>query len=215
MIVTGLILFFSPVAMAGENDNRIWKPLEKDGLHDPDGPAIKELQQPNQAMTALPADVVGNQVRWVEALKNGSIKPRTNIMPDTRIQVLDLDLIYGNTGDNPFVLFPHRQHTEWLDCANCHEELFKSKFGATPIKMMDILGGQYCGRCHGAVAFPLTECKRCHSVDPDTFRGKFGSQNPQVQVQDPQGKGQGSVPGQGSSPGQGSGQGQKQGKNKK
>jgi hypothetical protein len=27
--------------------------------------------------------------------------------------------------------------------------------------------GEHCGRCHGAVAFPLTECTRCHSVQQD------------------------------------------------
>ena len=30
--------------------------------------------------------------------------------------------------------------------------------------MMLILQGEKCGLCHGAVAFPLTECLRCHSV---------------------------------------------------
>ena len=28
------------------------------------------------------------------------------------------------------VRFPHKQLTEWLDCSNCHEKLFKSKTGA-------------------------------------------------------------------------------------
>jgi c(7)-type cytochrome triheme protein len=62
------------------------------------------------------------------------------------------------------VLFPHRPHTEWLDCENCHDKLFKKKAGETPINMFQVLQGEYCGRCHGAVAFPLTECRRCHSV---------------------------------------------------
>ncbi|MBF0152833.1 MAG: hypothetical protein HQL64_03715 [Magnetococcales bacterium] len=153
-----------------------WLPLEKDGLHDPKGPAIHELQQPGEALSALPPDGAGNRVLWVDALRKGIIKPRTNILPDTKIQVLDQDLIYGNTGDNWFVRFPHKAHTEWLDCTNCHEKIFKTKFGATGFKMMDILAGKYCGQCHGAVSFPLTECKRCHSIDPGTFRGKTGPQ---------------------------------------
>ena len=86
-------------------------------------------------------------------------------MPDTKIRVLNLDVLLPRTGEMPMVLFPHRQHTEWLDCSNCHEDLFKSKAGATKgLNMFQILQGEYCGLCHGAVAFPLTECKRCHSV---------------------------------------------------
>ncbi|MEO5332412.1 MAG: hypothetical protein H7839_10345 [Magnetococcus sp. YQC-5] len=170
--VFGLMVLIAGPVWAGGN----WTPLEKDGLHDPKGAAIHDLQQPKDALSALPADTVGNQVRWVEALRKGLITPRTNLYPDTKIQVLDLDLLYGNTGDNWFVRFPHKPHTEWLDCANCHEKIFKTKFGATGFKMMDILAGKYCGQCHGAVAFPLTECTRCHSVNPATFRGKFGPQ---------------------------------------
>jgi hypothetical protein len=31
-----------------------------------------------------------------------------------------------------------------------------------------VLSGEKCGLCHGAVAFPLTECNRCHSVQRDS-----------------------------------------------
>jgi c(7)-type cytochrome triheme protein len=139
--------------------------LARDGLHDPANPGIRVLQEPADGLAKLPPDVVGNQVRWVQALEQGVIAPRTNILPDTRIRVLDLDVILPRTAEMPMVRFPHRQHTEWLDCSNCHEHLFKSKAGATTgLNMFQILQGEYCGRCHGAVAFPLTECKRCHSV---------------------------------------------------
>ncbi|MBF0133659.1 MAG: hypothetical protein HQL75_13870 [Magnetococcales bacterium] len=147
-----------------------------DGLHDPQGPSFGELQRPDEAFVGFPTDTVGNKVRWVKALRDGAINPRTNIVPETKIKILDMDLILGNTGDNAFVLFPHRAHTEWLDCANCHPEPFKEKYGTSGIKMGAILEGKFCGKCHGAVAFPLTECARCHSVKPDTFRGKFGVQ---------------------------------------
>ncbi|MBF0438884.1 MAG: hypothetical protein HQL93_07150 [Magnetococcales bacterium] len=168
------LLLFLSVGSAGAADK--WLPLAKDGLHDPNNPGIHELQQPKDALSTLPEDTAGNLVSWVEALRKGVIVPRTNIMPDTKIQVLDLDLIYSKTGDSWYVRFPHKAHTEWLDCTNCHEKLFKTKFGATGIKMLDILSGHYCGQCHGAVAFPLTECRRCHSVNPDTFTGKIGPQ---------------------------------------
>ncbi len=140
--------------------------LSKDGVHDPANPGLKLLQEPREALSVLPPDAVGNRVRWVKALEQGAITPRTNILPDTAIRVLDLDVIMPRTGEMPLVRFPHRQHTEWLDCSNCHEKLFKSKAGTTKaVNMFQILQGEYCGVCHGAVAFPLTECKRCHSVE--------------------------------------------------
>lgn len=141
-------------------------PLAKDGLHDPSSPAVKLLQEPGDVLSKFPRDVVGNKTRWVQTLSEGFISPRTNVLPDTPIRVLDLDVILPRTGEMPMVRFPHKQHTEWLDCSNCHEKLFKSKAGATTaLNMFQVLQGEYCGLCHGAVAFPLTECKRCHSVE--------------------------------------------------
>jgi c(7)-type cytochrome triheme protein len=140
-------------------------PLVKDSLHDPSNPGIKMLQEPREGMAKLPKDYVGNRVDWVQSLRQGLIQPRTNVTPSTAIRVLDQDVLLPRTGEMPMVLFPHRQHTEWLDCSNCHEALFKSKTGTTKgLNMFAILQGEFCGRCHGAVAFPLTECRRCHSV---------------------------------------------------
>jgi c(7)-type cytochrome triheme protein len=78
--------------------------------------------------------------------------------------VLDQDILLNLKGGTPIVRFPHLQHTLWLDCSNCHDKIFKQQTGATKISMQKILQGEQCGVCHGAVAFPLTECTRCHSV---------------------------------------------------
>jgi c(7)-type cytochrome triheme protein len=141
-----------------------WKPLAEDGIHDPESSAIGILQEPAEALSVLPSDTAGNRVDWARALREGYINPRTNIMPGTEIKLLDTEILMKNTGDLPIVMFPHLTHTEWLDCNNCHEAIFRSKIGATPVSMFDILHGRYCGQCHGAVSFPLTECNRCHSV---------------------------------------------------
>jgi c(7)-type cytochrome triheme protein len=146
------------------NTEAHWLPLAQDGLHDPAVSKLGLLHNPSQVLSKLPHDVDGDQVNWVKALEKGYIKPSANMRSDTQMKVLDLDVLRRNTADMDMVLFPHKQHTEWLDCSNCHEALFKSKAGATKFGMFDILNGDYCGRCHGAVAFPLTECKRCHSV---------------------------------------------------
>ncbi len=141
-----------------------WRELSNDNIHDPEGPAIDVLQQPAEALAKLPQDTSGNMVNWVKALEEGVINPRTNLWPETKVKIRNNDLFLENTGEMPVVRFPHRAHTLWLDCKNCHEKYFISKEGANPITMMKILQGNYCGRCHGAVAFPLTECDRCHSV---------------------------------------------------
>ena len=158
-LAASLLLLICPV-MAD------WLPLAEDGIHDPDNPALDVLQEPAEALSQLPRDDanIGNKVRWMKALSEGYIEPRSNIYPDTEIEVLDLDILMKNTGSAAYVLFPHDKHTLWLDCSNCHDEIFASKAGETPMNMLMILSGEYCGRCHGAVAFPLTACKRCHSV---------------------------------------------------
>jgi len=151
-----------------------WLSLQKDKMHDPDNPGLRLLQQPGEALVLLPPDSAGNKVDWVKALTAGYIQPRGGLRQDRPSKILDTDIIMtGNgAGSLPFVRFPHKPHTEWLDCSNCHDKLFQAKAGATPVSMLAILEGEYCGRCHGAVSFPLTECNRCHTVLQDSVRLK-------------------------------------------
>lgn len=162
----GLALFLALVALlawlpAGAGE---WLPLANDGVHDPRSRAVKILQQPREALSRLSPDHAGNQVRWVQALDKGEIKPRERLFAQTEVRKLDLDVILDVKGGMPAVRFPHRPHTEWLDCVNCHDKIFAQQRGGTKISMFKILQGEQCGICHGAVAFPLTECGRCHSI---------------------------------------------------
>lgn len=154
-------------------DAQSWVRLRDDGVHDPRSPAIKEKQEPGDALSELakvaPDPNVGNQVRWVKALDSGAIAPRTNLWPDVNIRVLDQNIYLDIGGSMPAVIFPHRQHTLWLDCSNCHDQIFKAEAGSNRISMLEILEGKQCGMCHGAVAFPLTECGRCHSLPQAKF----------------------------------------------
>jgi c(7)-type cytochrome triheme protein len=159
LAATALALAASCLVSAGQ-----WVPLAKDGVHDPKSPGAKQLQQPRDALSKLAPDVVGNQVRWVDALDKGQIAPREKLRPETKVRVLDQDILLSLKGGMPIVRFPHRQHTLWLDCSNCHDHLFKQQTGTSGISMFKILQGEQCGVCHGAVAFPLTECFRCHSI---------------------------------------------------
>lgn len=142
-----------------------WLPLARDGIHDPASGAVGVLQEPAEALAALPPDTAGNKVRWVQALDQGHIQPRSRLLDDQPAPLRDTEVLLKNTGEMPMVRFPHRQHTAWLDCGNCHDELFARQAGATKINMFLILQGEKCGVCHGAVSFPLTECTRCHSVE--------------------------------------------------
>jgi c(7)-type cytochrome triheme protein len=64
----------------------------------------------------------------------------------------------------PDVLFSHKKHALWNGCEVCHPEIFPStKRGTIKYSMFQIWDGQYCGVCHGKVAFPLRDCQRCHT----------------------------------------------------
>ena len=68
------------------------------------------------------------------------------------------------TKDMPWVLFPHRQHSEWLACSNCHPRPFAESAGANEMDMDSIMRGEHCGLCHDRVSFSIFRCERCHSL---------------------------------------------------
>lgn len=165
-----LVLVFSTQAQesSGVNTSK-HKPLAKDGLHDPTLPSIEILQEPGAVLGTLPQSTSGNMVDWNKAVRDGHIQPRATLKEQGEIKTLDLDIYFANTAGADVVRFPHLEHTEWLACSNCHPVPFAEEAGATQISMLEILMGESCGRCHGAVSFPLTECSRCHSVSYEEY----------------------------------------------
>lgn len=153
----------APLGQSPDN----WIPLTKDQVHDPRGPGLSELQDPGAGLSELPPHQSGNRVLWAKALDRGAISPRRTLYPNesSKVQVLDLDVLMDLRGGMAVVRFPHKIHTQWLACDNCHDALFKPVVGETKISMYNILQGEQCGLCHGSVAFPLTECSFCHSVE--------------------------------------------------
>jgi len=136
----------------------------KDGIHDPANPGTELLQWPSEAFKGLPETRDGNRVDWVAALSQGRIKPWYDLEdPEAEPFIMDLSILRQVKGSMPNVVYPHLQHTEWLDCTNCHDEIFVPEKGANQISMAGILLGQKCGACHGKVAFPVADCRRCHS----------------------------------------------------
>jgi c(7)-type cytochrome triheme protein len=143
-------------------------PPPQDGIHDPANDGTQLLQPPAQAFSTLPKSPAGNGVNWVQALEGGKITPRYDRNdPKAQAVVMDLNIVREVKGSMPDVVYPHKQHTEWLDCSNCHPAIFIPQKGANQISMAAILLGQKCGVCHGKVAFPVSECRLCHSKKKD------------------------------------------------
>jgi c(7)-type cytochrome triheme protein len=137
---------------------------DRDEFYDRDNPGFSRLQRAGEALDGMPRDADGKP-DWMSALRSQSIAPRQRIDGAPRPAPLDLDVVMRNTKQMPNVRFPHRAHTEWLDCGNCHPAPFAEKAGGTAIRMEDIFRGRFCGMCHDRVAFVThRNCYRCHSV---------------------------------------------------
>ena len=113
---------------------------------------LKPLSLPKNELTRL---------QWSEVIRRG-IDPFPSIgenAPD------ELNItVTAKNGYMADVVFPHSVHSYWLSCDNCHPAIFNRKsWGLT---MDKILHGEYCGRCHDKVAFPIRECYRCHMERP-------------------------------------------------
>ncbi|MBS1141371.1 MAG: c-type cytochrome [Proteobacteria bacterium] len=155
--------------------NRLLKPASKrnlpppeDGIHDPSNDGTHALQPPLTAFSSLPKSMSGNRVNWVEAIGQKKINPRYDRNdPKAEPIVMDMNIVREVKGSMPDVVYPHKQHTEWLDCSNCHPAIFVPQKGANAISMAAILLGEKCGVCHGKVAFPVSECRNCHSKKKD------------------------------------------------
>ena len=150
-------------------------PPTEDGIHDPTNEGINTLHAPLTIYADLPRNQAGNRINWVTALGEKKIAPRWD-HSDAQAEgmVMDMDIIRIPRGSMPNVVFPHKQHTEWLACSNCHPAIFIPQKGANQINMRLILSGEKCGVCHGKVAFPPSECRLCHSQKKEVSSNKVG-----------------------------------------
>lgn len=117
---------------------------------------------------AVPMTATGNGLDWSEGLRSGAIKPQTYLKKKSQDMGFDKELLLeAEMTIIPPAVFPHKSHTAWLDCDNCHPDLFNIKKKGTHFTMPEILRGNYCGVCHLNVAFPMDECRRCHPAMRD------------------------------------------------
>ena len=131
-------------------------------------------------LKGLPKDDFGNRVDWALALKEGKISPVASLDGNGKLKALDSDIVMPATRYSPHpqdVMFPHGAHTAQMACDTCHPSIFKDEKGGNPdMNMMKIISGQYCGVCHGRVAFPLEDCFRCHSQPQKNEPAKKGKE---------------------------------------
>jgi len=144
------------------------------GLPEPGPPFARENSSGDVVLKDLPRDAVGN-IDFVKAFgaeeKTGPVYKmgKAFIHPHESLDLnkpgsppFPFDIPIPAVGAMPDVVFPHFPHTFWLDCANCHPGIFIMKKGSNPISMVKIVNGEFCGRCHGRVAFTISNCTRCH-----------------------------------------------------
>ena len=131
-------------------------------LPEPGPPYNPHNSNPNVVMRNIPKEATGVE-DWVKAFKEEIIYPHESLDLDKKhVPPLKFDVEIPAMGSMPNVIFPHFPHTFWLDCTNCHPGIFMMKKGGNPISMVKIVNGEFCGRCHGRVAFPIANCTRCH-----------------------------------------------------
>ena len=131
-------------------------------LPEPGPPFAKDNRDPSLVLRNFPRDLGGN-IDWIQAVRNGLITPRPSLKSAPSGGASPpADIIMPRTGHMSAVLFPHASHALWLECKNCHPTVFVAEKGSNPVSMDRIRAGEFCGRCHGKVAFPLSACERCH-----------------------------------------------------
>ncbi|HTN44263.1 MAG TPA: c(7)-type cytochrome triheme domain-containing protein [Nitrospiria bacterium] len=122
-------------------------------------------------LSDLPKDRYG-LIDWATSIKEGKVKPRDSLDPnDKPMPPFDLDIaIFTKSQFVDDVIFPHFVHTLWLTCTNCHPAIFpmNAKEANKMQTMPKIAAGEFCGRCHNRIAFPLSDCQRCHVKPKDT-----------------------------------------------
>lgn len=125
---------------------------------------VTKNRDPRGYLSVLPPNSFGNRVDWVKAIDEGKITPKASIDGKAKMVVLPVNVVRPvPSGIMPDVVYPHKPHTQVLACQNCHPGIFKMKAQSNLITMKEIFQGQWCGRCHGKVAFPVEDCFRCHS----------------------------------------------------
>ncbi len=117
----------------------------------------------------LPKGIYG--VNWEAAEESGIIRPvdfveGLSVKKTAMKNRKDFSVEAAYPWVHPIV-FSHEKHSVWNGCELCHPEIFPTaQKGTIHFSMFSNIEGQYCGACHGKVAFPLNHCQGCHEKAP-------------------------------------------------
>jgi c(7)-type cytochrome triheme protein len=123
----------------------------------------------------LPKKEFGDGIDWAQAIKNNAITPKNSLEGNVPLKLPTEHLLeplrWNTVAPGVNVIFPHEQHIRWLDCSNCHPDIFDvEKLGTVSFDKEKYLSGRFCGSCHMRVAFPINNCSRCHTGVKDWAR---------------------------------------------
>lgn len=116
----------------------------------------------------MPKSRYGNKIDWTEADQKGLITPKDFIegvsFEKNKMMVnMRNEPMTPKLPGLPEIIFSHAKHVTWCGCGMCHPDTFALETGKTKMSMEAIIEGEFCGKCHGSVAFPLNDCSTCHS----------------------------------------------------
>ena len=165
MLNDGNPVFAACSSTMAENDRLRCERCHSQGISEKSDTDFLHFAQP------LPKERFGNGLDWQQAEEQGMIHPvdfvkgvsmhkKPLLLPKEKEQVLVPKVV-----TMPNIIFSHQKHTVWNGCESCHPDIFVSvKKGETNYSMSSIFQGKFCGVCHNSVAFPLSNCQRCHST---------------------------------------------------
>ena len=116
----------------------------------------------------MPKETFGNGINWEKAEDEGLIRPIDHLPGisggKAKFKITQDFSLKAKVEGMPDIIFSHKKHTVWNGCEICHPDIFLGiKKGSTKYSMIELFEGRYCGVCHDKVAFPQTDCHRCHS----------------------------------------------------
>ncbi|UCG79485.1 MAG: hypothetical protein JSV21_05655 [Nitrospirota bacterium] len=115
----------------------------------------------------LPKTPFGDKINWSRAIRKGLISPKQSVFDDNYESIpFKKTLVLQpewSMADDAVSVFRHKTHIRWLDCADCHPDIFNIKEkGTKHFRMKYILERKFCGACHYNVALPVQFCRPCH-----------------------------------------------------
>lgn len=131
------------------------------------GKKVKKEHTYDEFTKNLPRRPGGDYIDWEAAEAQKAITP-IDTLPSVSIQRPRLEAqkdfaIQSKSSWMPNIIFSHKKHAVWNGCEVCHPDIFPSvKKGTVKYTMLEIAEGRYCGLCHTKVAFPISDCEKCH-----------------------------------------------------